>query len=114
MSTPTCIRHATFLRIAMAAGIAAPGMGGTLLAQSATAHFVNPASLVRPAGFTHVVVGADQRTVYIAGQVSNDSTGRVVGAGEFRAQAEQVYLNLKRAIESVGGTMADLVKTTTF
>jgi enamine deaminase RidA (YjgF/YER057c/UK114 family) len=56
----------------------------------------------------------DGRTVYIAGQVALDSAGAVVGAGDFTAQAEQVYRNLERALRSVDGSMADLVKTTTF
>jgi enamine deaminase RidA (YjgF/YER057c/UK114 family) len=60
------------------------------------------------------VIAPDGRTVYIAGQVAFDSSGKVVGEGDFTAQAEQVFRNLQRALESVGGSMADLVKTTTF
>jgi enamine deaminase RidA (YjgF/YER057c/UK114 family) len=84
------------------------------LAQSSSTRYVNPQSLVKPTGYTHVVIAPDGRTVYIAGQVAFDSTGAVVGEGDFTAQAEQVYRNLERALQSVGGTMADLVKTTTF
>jgi enamine deaminase RidA (YjgF/YER057c/UK114 family) len=40
--------------------------------------------------------------------------GHLVGSGDFRAQADQVFANLGRALASVGGTLADLVKTTTF
>jgi enamine deaminase RidA (YjgF/YER057c/UK114 family) len=76
--------------------------------------FINPPGLTRPTGYTHVVVGPDDRTIYIAGQVAFDSTGQVVGAGDFRAQAEQVFANLGRALRSVGGNFADLVKTTTY
>jgi enamine deaminase RidA (YjgF/YER057c/UK114 family) len=75
---------------------------------------VNPSALAKPTGYTHVVIAPDGRTVYIAGQVAFDSTGAVVGEGNFAAQAEQVYRNLERALQSVGGSMADLVKTTTF
>ena len=84
------------------------------LAQGSSTGYVNPQSLVKPTGYTHVVIAPDGRTVYIAGQVAFDSTGAVVGEGDFTAQAEQVYRNLERALQSVGGTMADLVKTTTF
>jgi enamine deaminase RidA (YjgF/YER057c/UK114 family) len=38
----------------------------------------------------------------------------VVGAGDFKAQAEQVFRNLNRAMESVGGSLADVIKTTTY
>ena len=84
------------------------------LAQGSSTRYVNPQSLAKPTGYTHVVIAPDGRTVYIAGQVAFDSTGAVVGEGDFTAQAEQVYRNLERALQSVGGTMADLVKTTTF
>ena len=84
------------------------------LAQGSSTRYVNPSGLVKPTGYTHVVVAPDGRTVYIAGQVAFDSTGAVVGQGDFAAQAEQVYRNLERALQSVGGSMADLVKTTTF
>jgi enamine deaminase RidA (YjgF/YER057c/UK114 family) len=86
----------------------------TACAQEPGARFINPPSLTTPTGYTHVVVAPDGRTVYIAGQVAFDSTGRVVGGDDFRAQAEQVFANLRRALASVGGSWPDLVKTTTF
>jgi enamine deaminase RidA (YjgF/YER057c/UK114 family) len=87
---------------------------GIAPAQGTGTRFLNPRGLVTPTGYTHVVVAPDGRTVYIAGQVAFDSAGRVVGEGDFAAQAEQVFRNLERALQSVGGSMADLVKTTTF
>jgi enamine deaminase RidA (YjgF/YER057c/UK114 family) len=75
--------------------------------------YINPPGLVTPTGYTHVVVAADRRTVYIAGQVAFDSTGQVVGGADFRAQAEQVFGNLRRALASVGASFEDVVKTTT-
>lgn len=76
--------------------------------------FINPPSLAKPAGYTHVVVAPDGRTVYVAGQVALDSAGQVIRAGDFKAQAEQVFKNLERALASVGGSMDDIAKTTTF
>jgi enamine deaminase RidA (YjgF/YER057c/UK114 family) len=84
------------------------------VAQGSSTRYVNPPTLVKPTGYTHVVIAPDGRTVYIAGQVAFDSAGAVVGQGDFTAQAEQVYRNLEHALQSVGGSMADLVKTTTF
>ena len=84
------------------------------VAQGSSTRYVNPTGLVKPTGYTHIVIAPDGRTVYIAGQVAFDSTGSVVGKGDFTAQAEQVYRNLERALRSVGGSMADLDKTTTF
>ena len=87
---------------------------GAAAAQGTSTRYLNPAGLVKPTGYTHLVIAPDGRTVYIAGQVAFDSTGKVVGEGDFTAQAEQVFRNLERALKSVGGSMADLVKTTTF
>lgn len=76
--------------------------------------YVNPPTLVKPNGYTHVVVAPDGRTVYVAGQVAFDSTGQLVGGSDFQAQAERVFQNLRRALASVGGSLDDVVKTTTF
>ena len=75
--------------------------------------YVNPPTLVKPNGYTHVVVAPDGRTVYVAGQVAFDSTGQLVGGDNFQAQAERVFQNLRRALASVGGSLDDVVKTTT-
>jgi enamine deaminase RidA (YjgF/YER057c/UK114 family) len=82
-------------------------------AQATGASYINPSGLAKPTGYTHVVVAADRRTVYIAGQVAFDSAGKIVGGDDFRAQAEQVFANLGRALASVGGSFEDLVKITT-
>ena len=50
-------------------------------AQESGNRHMNPPGLVKPTGYTHVVLAADRRTVYIAGQVAFDSTGKVVGEG---------------------------------
>ncbi len=94
------------LLLALAPGVAA--------AQGTGTRYLNPKGLVKPTGYTHLVIAPDRRTVYIAGQVAFDSAGQVVGAGDFAAQAEQVFRNLEHALKSVGGSIADLVKTTTF
>jgi enamine deaminase RidA (YjgF/YER057c/UK114 family) len=76
--------------------------------------YINPPGLTKPTGYTHVVVASDRRTVYIAGQVALDSTGKLVGGSDVAAQTEQVFANLRRALASVGASFADVVKTTTF
>jgi enamine deaminase RidA (YjgF/YER057c/UK114 family) len=82
-------------------------------AQTGGTTHINPPGLAKPTGYTHVVVAPDRRTVYIAGQVALDSTGKMVGRDDFRVQAEQVFANLRRALASVGASFEDLVKTTT-
>ena len=40
----------------------------------------------------------------------SDASGKLVGEGDFEAQVEQIFANLKIAVEAAGGTMADIVK----
>jgi len=74
--------------------------------------FVNPATVAKPAGYTHVVEAATPgRIVYIAGQLGLDLDNKIVGApGDFRAQAEQVFVNLKNALAAVGARFEHVVK----
>jgi enamine deaminase RidA (YjgF/YER057c/UK114 family) len=91
--------------------LAAPALAS---AQQPGARFINPPGLTRPTGYTHVVVSADGRTAYVAGQVAFDSAGQVVGAGDFQAQAERVFANLRVALASVGASFGNVLKTTTY
>ena len=76
--------------------------------------FVNPPGLSTPAGFTHVVDVPAGRTIYVAGQVAKDSKGQVVGKGDMRAQAEQVFRNIQAALESRGAGLGDIVQLTAY
>jgi len=69
----------------------------------------SPATLPPPVGYSHVAK-VKGTLVYVAGQVSSDASGKLVGEGNLEAQAEQVFKNLKLAVEAAGGTMADIVK----
>jgi hypothetical protein len=82
-------------------------------AQERRPRFINPPALTKPNGYTHVVVTSDGRTAHIAGQVALDSAGRVVGAGDFKAQADKVFANLRVALASVDASFEDVLKTTT-
>lgn len=105
MTRHTVVTMGTLLLIAVAT---------TAEAQRGEARYINPTGLTKPSGYTHVVLAADGRSVYIAGQVAFDSTGALVGTGDFRAQAERVFANLRIALASVGATFSDVVKTTTY
>jgi enamine deaminase RidA (YjgF/YER057c/UK114 family) len=54
------------------------------------------------------------RLVFVAGQVAVDADGRVVGEGDIKAQATQVYRNLAAILAEAGCTLRDVVKFTTF
>ena len=74
----------------------------------------SPATLPPPTGYSHVAKVNKGTLVYIAGQVSADASGKLVGEGNFEAQVEQVFKNLKLALEAAGATMADIVKMNTY
>lgn len=72
--------------------------------------FVNPPGLAPGRGYTHVVDVPAGRTIYLAGQVAFDEKGNLVGPGDVRAQTEQVFRNLKTALEGAGASLTDIVK----
>lgn len=79
-----------------------------------THRYINPSTLAHPTGYTHVVEATGARTVYISGQVALDPSGSIVGQGDMRAQAQQVFENLHSALQAVGGGFRDVVKLTYF
>ena len=76
--------------------------------------YINPPELAAPPNnmYNHVVKAGN--TVYIAGQVSRDLSGQTVHAGDPDAQIRQVWANLEAAVKAAGGSLADIVKTTTY
>ena len=84
-------------------------MPGGASAQTPSVRYINPSTMAKPPGYTHVVeVNGPGRTIYIAGQLGYDGAGKQ--GADFREQATLVYENLKAAIESVGGKMENIVK----
>ncbi len=65
-----------------------------------------------PEPYSHAIRCGD--TLYIAGQVAFDERNNIVGIGDPRSQAEQVWRNIGLAVDAVGGTIADIVKITVF
>lgn len=52
--------------------------------------------------------------LYISGQVARDIDGNVVGKGDMRTQARQVFQNLRQVLQAAGGDFKDLMKITTY
>ena len=71
---------------------------------------INPETIHRPTGYSHVAEVRAGRPVYIAGQVALDPTGSLVGPGDMRAQARQVFENLQAALQAVGAGFDQVVK----
>ena len=73
---------------------------------------VNPASLAKPSGFTHAVVGRGT-SVFLAGQTGMDASGAIVEGGVV-AQFEQALGNLLTALAEAGGTPDRLASLTIY
>jgi enamine deaminase RidA (YjgF/YER057c/UK114 family) len=69
---------------------------------------IKPAGVYEAKGYSHAVKRGN--IVFIAGQVSKDVEGKLVGAGDIVAQVDQVFRNLKAVVEASGATLADVVK----
>jgi enamine deaminase RidA (YjgF/YER057c/UK114 family) len=72
--------------------------------------FVNPETLSKPTGYTHVVEARGGRTVYVSGQIALDKNSNIVGINDFEAQARQAFQNVQHALEAVGMTFNHVVK----
>jgi enamine deaminase RidA (YjgF/YER057c/UK114 family) len=71
----------------------------------------NPDSMAKPtAGYSQVAEVTGGKIVYIAGQVSLDKSGNLVGKDDFRAQVQQVFENLKAAVQAAGGDFNSVIK----
>jgi enamine deaminase RidA (YjgF/YER057c/UK114 family) len=71
--------------------------------------FSNPETIAKPPGYTHVVeVNGPGRTVYFAGQLGVDKSGKM--AGSVREQIELAFANLKASLASVGASFEHVVK----
>lgn len=65
--------------------------------------------------YSHAVpVPAGRQLLAVSGQLSVDASGESVGGDDFEAQMRQVFTNLATVLEAAGGTLADLVKMTTY
>jgi len=51
------------------------------------------------------------KSVHVSGTTGTDSQGKVVGAGDPGKQAVQALDNIRRALESVGSKLEDVVRT---
>ena len=64
--------------------------------------------------FSSAVKVSGGTLVFLAGMVAVDSGRRLVGAGNFDQQVEQVWENMGAALEKAGGKLSDIVTMTVF
>jgi enamine deaminase RidA (YjgF/YER057c/UK114 family) len=75
----------------------------------------NVPGLSQPPEYRHyAVVPSGTRLVFLAGQVPLDESGQVVGVGDHLAQTRQCLANLRLALDELGATPKDAVRTTVY
>ena len=57
---------------------------------------------------------AAETTFYIAGQLSANAAGEIIGTGDFDAQCRQIFLNVKTALEACGLGWGNIAQFTTY
>jgi len=88
---------------------------GETVQKSTAVRLFNPETMAKPtAGYSQVGEIRNGKIVMIAGQVALDKSGNLVGKDDFRAQVQQVFENLKAAVEAAGGSFQDVVKLNYF
>jgi enamine deaminase RidA (YjgF/YER057c/UK114 family) len=75
---------------------------------------IQPDDLPVPQSYTHVVVATGSRTVYIAGQVSEDADDNLVAPGDLAAQAHQAFANLGRALRAADARPDQVARITIY
>jgi reactive intermediate/imine deaminase len=76
--------------------------------------FIKSEALPPSPGYSQAAIVGRGRLVYIAGQVPVDPSGKLVGPGDFRAQTEQVFENLKATLAASGASFDNVVKLNSY
>jgi enamine deaminase RidA (YjgF/YER057c/UK114 family) len=69
---------------------------------------LNPPTLAAPAGFSHAVVAAPGRTIYLGGQAAHDASGNLVG-DSIAEQFARAAANVVAALDAAGARPEHLV-----
>ncbi len=85
-------------------------------------HYITPENTYKVGGnkqviYTPVIVIEDPAAhshIYLAGRTSRTLDGDVACKGDMRGQIREVCIAIQIALESVGATMADITRTTTY
>lgn len=78
------------------------------------AAFLNPPSLSKPTGYSHVAVVAAGRQIHLSGQVALAADGSLAGENDLEAQTEQVYQNVKAGLAAAGADFTRVFKVVTY
>ncbi|MGZ4789361.1 MAG: RidA family protein [Terriglobales bacterium] len=109
MRFPGCVLTVIALLTMSIQGFAASGKKKD---SSIAVHLYNPETMAKPVStYSQVAEVTGGKMVFIAGQVALDPAGKFVGEGDFHSQVQQIFKNIKLAVEASGGSMGDLIKT---
>jgi enamine deaminase RidA (YjgF/YER057c/UK114 family) len=76
---------------------------------------IQPKSLNDPRPrYSQGILNSGGKLLFIAGQTASDKDGNVVGKGDIKAQTQQVFENIKAVLKAVGGSLDNMVMTTTY
>jgi 2-iminobutanoate/2-iminopropanoate deaminase len=76
---------------------------------------IQPQSLSDPRPrYSQGILTDGGKVLFVAGQTASDKEGKVVGKGDIEAQTRQVFENLSAVLKEAGGTLDNLVMTTTY
>ena len=99
--------------VTLLAACVAPAPGGIRSGPDPVSiRYINPGTLAALPGFTHAVRFGS--TLYVSGEVALDSTGRLVGVGDVKAQAAQAFANLATVLRIGGAGPSDVAKLTIY
>ncbi len=79
-----------------------------------TLECIDPEDLPRPKTYSQVVIAKGTRLVFVSGQEPEDVNGRLVGRGNLRVQARQVFANLGRALAAAGARPEQVARITIY
>lgn len=75
---------------------------------------INPNDLPVPEMYTQVVLATGSKMVFISGQQPEDINGKLVGQGDFAAQARLAFDNLGRALKAASARPEQVCKVTIY
>lgn len=83
--------------------------------EKGSVRFVKSDTLPPSPGYSQAVeIRPGARVIYVAGQVAMDRNGKLVGEGDFRAQATQTFENLQAALQASGASFDNVVKLNSY
>ena len=82
---------------------------------TADINIYNPESLGAPLGqYSHVSRVKASEYLFLAGMLSADKDGNVIGIRDFQAQCTQVFANIEAALKSADAGFSNVVSFTTY